>query len=320
MNIKIKTLKTFVFLLFCCYSFSISAQNRILFVKDVPIKLTSESSYSFFVGYEVEEDSDIAMDLSGGPDKFWTGKTVPVKKGKGVFQFKLTSNNKPRVGTGYRIVASVREKGGDWKTEKANSIIKNVEIVKSKTPIVDDASFSLLTPTSLASPDIIEFEINYKASKERLLQIALWNGGKWIAASKNITLQPGEGAVKATISAGRPAVGNTYRYVLYFGSGEGFPDKNIVSKEISGIQFTKAEKVLTLNDLKEKYVTIFPSSTSSKITLPGHLSFESIKIISLKGEIIKEAKNTNSIVIDDLPKGGYYAITNTDDYYKFVKF
>jgi len=313
-------LKASVFLLFSCLSLSVNAQNKILFVKDVPVKMVSQNSYAFFVGYDVEEDSDIAMDISGGPNKFWAGKTVSVKKGKGVFQFKISTNSKPSVGKGYRIVASVREKGGDWKTEKANSIVRNVEVVKKQEPIVDDASFSLATPTSLASRDLFEFEVTYKASQQRLLQVALWNGGQWIAASKNKVLEKGEGTVNLTISAGQPAVGNTYRYVLYYGSGEGFPNKNIVSKEISGIQITKAEKTLTLDDLKEKCVTISINNSSPSITLPGQLSFEFIRIVDMKGQIIQEVKNTNNIQINDLPKGRYYVITNTDDFYKFAKF
>lgn len=320
MNKKANVLKRILFLFLCCYALHNNAQNKVLFVKDVPVKMKSESSYSFFIGYEVEDESDIAMDISGGPDKFWAGKTISVPKGKGVFQFKIATNNKPRVGKGYRVLVSVREKGGDWKTEKAGSIIRNVEIVDTNETIQDDATFSLATPTSLSSRDIFEFDINYKASQERLLQVALWNGGQWIGASKNKTVQPGEGTAKVTISTGQPAEGNTYRYVLYYGSGAGFPNKNIVSKEISGIQITKAVKTLTLDELKEKNVLIYPNKTSPELTLPGKLSYEYIRIITLKGQIIKETKNTNSILINDLPKGSYYAITDADDFYKFSKF
>ncbi|WP_341220733.1 hypothetical protein [Polaribacter atrinae] len=282
--------------------------------------MKSKSSYSFFVGYEVEEESDLAMDISGGPNKFWAGKTISVPKGKGVFQFTIPTSKKPSAGKGYRVLVSVREKGGDWKTEKANSIIRNVEITNKDEPIVDDATFSLATPTSLSSRDLFEFNIDYKASKERLLQVALWNGGQWIGASKNKIVQAGEGTVKVTISTGAPAEGNTYRYVLYYGSGAGFPNTNIVSKEISGIQITKAVKTLTLDDLKEKSVTLYLNKTSPELTLPGLSSYEFIRIITLQGQIIKENKNTNTIQITDLPKGGYYAITSLDDYYKFVKF
>lgn len=320
MNKKTNTLKGILFLFICCFALNNNAQNKVLFVKDVPVKMKSQGTYNFFIGYEVQEDSDIAMDISGGPNKFWAGKTVPVSKGKGVFQFTISSNNQPSPGKGYRVIVSVREKGGDWKTEKANSIIRNVEIVSKDEPILDDATFSLATPTSLTSRDLFEFDINYKASQERMLQVALWNGGKWIGASKNKIIQPGEGVAKVTITTGAPAVGNNYRYVLYYGSGEGFPNVNIVSKEISGIQITKAEKKLTIEDLKEKSVTLSINKNSPNLTVPGSVSFEFIRIATLQGQIIKEIANSNTIQINDLPKGGYYVITSTDDYYKFVKF
>ncbi len=320
MKKKINRLKGFFILFLCCFSLNNIAQNKVLFVKDVPVKMKSAGTYNFFIGYEVEEDSDIAMDLSGGPNKFWAGKSVPVKKGKGVFQFTISSNKTPRPGKGYRVLVSVRESGGDWKTEKANSIVRNVEITSKDEPILDDATFSLATPTSLSSRELFEFDVDYIASQPRMLQVALWNGGKWIGASKNKTVQPGQGTVKVTISTAPPVEGNTYRYVLYYGSGAGFPNVNIVSKEISGIQITKAVKKLTLADLKEKSVTIAINRDSPNLTLPLHLSYEFIRITTIQGQIIKEVKNSNTIQINDLPKGSYYAITNTDDYYKFSKF
>ncbi|GEC72498.1 hypothetical protein FFL01_20370 [Flavobacterium flevense] len=301
-------------------SFQNYAQSdKVIFVKDVPIKLKSASSYSFFVGYDVTKDSDLALDISGGPNKFWTGKTIPVDKGKGVFNFQISPKDAPIPGKGYRILVSVRDRNGDWKTERAASVIKNVEITKNDTPILDDASFSVLTPTSLSSRELFEFDINYKASQPRLLQIALWNGQQWVAASKNTTVNPGEGSVKVTLNAGQPKEGNKYRYVLYYGSGEGFPNENIVSKELSGIEITKAIKSLTLNDLNEQHIMLSLNKNSSVLTLPGKVSYDFIKIIALNGEIIKEVTNTNTIPVSDLDKGAYFAITSNDDYYKFVK-
>ncbi|WNH11929.1 hypothetical protein [Thalassobellus suaedae] len=314
------TIKFIALLIFGFISFKNQAQNdKVIFVKDVPVKLKSASSYSFFVGYEVSKDSDLALDISGGPGKFWAGKTIPVDKGKGVFQFQISPKDKPRVGKGYRILVSVRDRGGDWKTERASSIIRNVEITKTNAPILDDASFSLLTPTSLSSREVFEFDINYKASGPRLLQVALWNGQQWIAASQNSSINTGEGSIKVTLNAGQQKEGNKYRFVLYYGSGEGFPNENIVSKELSGIEITKAIKVLTLDDLNEQHITLSLNKNSNILTLPGNPSYEFIRIISANGEIVKEETNTNSITISDLNKGAYYAITSKDDYYKFVK-
>ena len=321
MQHKIIISKLIVLLFFGLISFKNQAQNdKVIFVKDVPVKLKTATSYSFYVGYEVSEDSDLALDISGGPAKFWAGKTVPVKKGKGVLNFQIGTKDSPRAGNGYRVLVSVRDSGGDWKTTRASSIINNVEITNKEEPILDDASFSVLTPTSLSSRENFEFEINYKASEPRMLQVALWNDQQWIAASENKTVNAGEGKVKVNINTGQPKVGNKYRFVLYYGSGEGFPNKNIVSKELSGIEITKAVKVLTIDDVNEQCITLSLNKTSKILTLPGDLSYESIKIIAMNGEVVKEEKNTNSITVSDLKGGAYYAITSQDDYYKFVKF
>jgi len=243
-------------LLLTSYNLVNAQVNKILFIKEVPVKMESKSSYTFTIGYDVSKNSDIAIDFSGGPDKFWSGKTVQVKKGKGVFSFKLTMKEKPRPGDGYRVIASIRDRGGDWKTTKAASVVNNVKIENKPSTIFDDASFSLLMPTTISSRDLFEFDINFKASQERLVIVTIWNDQKWIANSGPVKIPKGLGIVKVNVPTELLPEGKKYRFVLQLGSGEGFPENSIINKEISGIVITKPEKPITLKDLRTKSINL----------------------------------------------------------------
>ncbi len=309
-----------VTLIIVFHSLIISSQeDKLIFAKEIPIKLKSQSSYSFLIGYEVKENSDIALDFSGGPQKFWAGKTIPVTKGKGIITFQINSKNKPKIGTDYKVIVAIRKSGGDWKTNKLALVIKNIEVTKEELRVLDDASFSPLTPVKQASKDVFSFEINYIASQERKISVAIYNQNQWIGASKNINVVKGKGTKKVQVRVKSPPEGKKYKYVLYYGSGDGFPDKNITSKEISGVTFTAPQKTLSLHELREKSIILSLNKTSNILTLPGALVYNSIQIITPNGEIIKEVKNTNSIEITDLQKGAYFVVTGKNEYYQFVK-
>ncbi len=313
-------LKLSIVLFMICTSIFYGQKNKITFVKKVPIKIKSDNSYSFFLGYDVEKDSDIAIDFSGGPKKFWAGKTVPVAKGKGIVEIKVGAPENPSPGKGYKVIASIRKRGGDWKTTKIATSINNVEVTKSQLPILDDASFAASTPFIIPSKDQYTFDIDYVASQKRMIVVAIYNQGKWMGASKTISVEKGKGTQQVRVAMNPLIEGNQYRFVLYFGSGEGFPNTNIVSKEISGIEVTKPEKKLTISDLREKSILLSLNKSSEVLTLPGNSKYESFQIIGQNGKAIIEAVNTNTILISDLPKGGYFIVTSEEDYFQFIKF
>jgi len=297
------------------------AQNdKVVFIKEVPIKMPSTTSYNFYIGYEVSQDSDIAIDFSGGPSKFWAGKTTPVSKGKGLVPIDLPTKDNPPNGTGYKLVVSVRERNGGWQTTKFASIIDNIEIVKKATPILDDASFSPLTPTKFSDIGVYNFDIQYKASQQRNIVVAIYDQGKWVAASKAISVEKGSGTERIQIKTNPLPEGNKYRFILYYGSDEDFPNTYLVSKEMSGILISKPEKVITLSSLRKRSIRLSINKDSDILTIPGDLTYKFIKIIAMNGAIVKESQDSNSVQISDLPKGGYFAITNKDESYQFIKF
>ncbi|WP_299664998.1 hypothetical protein [uncultured Polaribacter sp.] len=314
-------MKSFFNVVFLLISFStFSQKDKLFFIKEVPIKMKSTSTFSFLIGYDTQEDRDISVEISGGPAEFWVGSVQTVSKGKNILRVKLQSDDKPTLGADYRILASLREKGGDWTTTVASTVINNVTFTKEEEVVTDDANFDLLTPTSLAARESFDFKINYKASREQLISVSIWKGKKWLGASPAEKVQPGEGTKEIKVNTPIPKVGSDYRFVLYYGNGEGFPDKNLTSKEIAGVEITEYVKILTMDELKEKAIALAVNRQSPILTLPGSIEYELIKIINLKGEIVKEEKSTRLINLSGLPQGPYYIATSKEEYYKFVKF
>jgi hypothetical protein len=317
-----KEVKFFVFTIVLFSSMiGMANHDKILFAKEVPIKLKSENSYTFIIGYDVSNDRDIAVEFSGTTSNFWIGKVEQVNKGQGVIQITLKTENKPTPKSGYRLIASIRQSGGDWKTTIASTVINNLQITNQDEAVMDDANFDPRTETLLSSRDVFDFDINYVASKVQPMSVAIWNETKWIGASEKIEVAKGSGTKKIKVNVVAPTEGKKYRFVLYYGYGSGpnFPNDNLTSKEISGIEITKQVKVLTMSALTEKSIALIINRESPFITLPGDSKFETVKIIGQDGQIVKEMSATNSISIADLPQGPYFIVTSKDDYYKFVK-
>lgn len=303
-------------------SVHISSQivEKVLFVKPAPVKMKIEDSYTFTVGYVAMEDRDIGIDLSGGPDKFWSGKTIKVSKGQGVLQVQLNPPTKPTEGDGYRLVLALRERGGNWKTTKVGCVISNIEFVNDNFRFAENASFSPLTPNVIESAESYNFDIDYSFSNEQFIQVSMWNGNNWLVSSQRIKMQPGSGTQPINLVYGNVLEGNTFKLMVSFGSQSDFDNKTVKSKELSGITFKKAEKKLTIKEINEKSIQISLNKESEILTLPGDSSFEFIRIIAMNGQIVLETANTNSIKISALPQGAYFAVTSKGDYYKFVKF
>ncbi|WP_271785267.1 hypothetical protein [Aquimarina algiphila] len=329
-------LTTTALLLFTLISFS--QKDEIVFIKKVPIKLQSSSLYTFYVRYEATKDCDIAIDFYGGPNNFWAGKTIPVKKGKGHKKIEIYMNESPKPGNGYTISAAIRKRGGNRKTTTAATSINNIQITKRSEEIIDDASFSHLSPIIISNQETVDFKIKYKASQERKIVVTVHNNGLGIGTSETISVQKGIGTKEIQVKMSSPPKGNKYKFTLYYGSEEGFPNKYIISKTITDIRTTKRVKkvettpkppikptpkpqeTINVKDSGEKSITLSLNKESNILTLPGKSSYTLIQIITSQGQLAKEAKNSNSIEVSDLPKGNYVAITSENDYYQFVKF
>lgn len=336
MNFKNLIKSTFIVIGVLLLIGKVNAQEveKVFFAKTIPTKIEIKDSYSFTVGYVVNSNSDIAIEVSGGPNKFWVSKVFQVKAGRGILQVKLSPESKPTAGKGYRLNLSIRPRKGDWRTTRTGIMINNLEFVNEEIRVPESISFSPLTPNIVESSNVYNFEIDYNLLEEHLVQVSVWNDKDWLATSKKVAIQPGKGTQNIIVKMDPPAEGTKYKYLLTFGTQEEFKNKQTKSKEVSGIYIYKSdktpagaaastsvkpEKQLTLKEINEKSVQLAVNKASEILTLPGAASFQFIKIITLKGEIILEEKETNSIKISDLTQGAYFAITSEGDYYKFVK-
>ncbi|WPR70398.1 hypothetical protein SLW70_10635 [Flavobacterium sp. NG2] len=229
----------FVFMLTIFLSGKGVAQEveKVLYVKPVAVKYTKGDSYSFTVGYVVNEDRDVNFELTQGPEKYWLSKKVPVKKGRGILEIKLDVVKPIPVGDGYRLMLALRERNGDWKTTISSVVLYNVEFVDEEFRFADNASFSPLTPNVLQSAEVLDFEIDCQFSKEQYVQVAVWSGNNWISSSPKMKVAPGNSTQEISVPVKTALEGSNHRFVLNFGTEKDFENKKTKSKEITGITF-----------------------------------------------------------------------------------
>lgn len=317
------TLKKHLFWLFLLYFTSITAQEqneKVIFIKEPNTTLQANTTYEFTIGYVALTDSDLSVELSGGPSKFYAGSKVKVKKGQGIKKLTITTNKKPTNGKGYKLVLSLRDVNGNWKTTRTGQVISNIEMVKQAVSFSNNVTFSPLLATNIASNPKYNVPVSYITKEPIFIQAAIWEGGKWLASSDRIKVSVGKGDKQLTINYNTPLEGKNYKYSVSFGSQEDFSNKTYVSKEISGLKITKPQKQLTIVEINDKSIQVSLNKTAKTLTLPSATAFKYIKIITLKGETVLEVKDSKSVALNNLPKGGYFAITSDNNYYKFAKF
>lgn len=213
--------------------------EKVLFVKPVAVKYKKTDGYSFTVGYVANTDRDVTIELTQGPAKYWLSKKVAVAKGRGILELKLDVVNPITLGDGYRLMLSLRERNGDWKTTKAAIIINNVEFVNEDFRFADNASLSPMTPNMVQSTDVLKFDVDCEFSKEQFIQVSVWNGNGWIASSNRVKVAPGNSAQEVQVPIKNDLEGDNFRFVLTFGTEKDYEDKKTKSKEITGIRFKK---------------------------------------------------------------------------------
>ncbi|MGJ8732453.1 MAG: hypothetical protein ACSHW4_04885, partial [Cellulophaga sp.] len=221
--------------LLCFINIIAQEQNeKVIFIKEPNTKLQANTTYEFTIGYVALTDSDLAIDFSGGPSKFYAGTKVKVKKGQGIKKLIITTNKKPSTGKNYKLVLSLRDVNGNWQTTRTGQVINNIEIVKQAVKFSKNVTFSPLLVTSLPSTSKYNVNVSYITKEPMFIQAAIWEGGKWLASSDRIKVSPGQEEKQLTINYDRPLEGKYYKYSVSFGSQVEVNTKSYVTKEISG--------------------------------------------------------------------------------------
>lgn len=293
--------------------------EKIRFSDAQPSTIQIADSYTFNIDYVSHADSDITVEISGGPSKFFIHKKVKITKGQGSKTLIIESDKQPIPGKGYKIVLSLRSPNGNWQTTRAGQVMNNVEFVKQPVNNANHANFSSALPTIFESVKQYDIEVDYNFTKPTYMQVSLWEKNKWLASSKRTNMEAGSGKNTFSIMYDKPLEGSGYKFLLSYGSMEEYKNKTVVSNEITGIHFIEPLKKITIAEIHARSIQISINNASNILTIPGASTFDFINIIDRKGAILSEAKNTNSIDITNLPRGAYYAITSKDDYYLFLK-
>lgn len=315
-------ISNWILLLLVVISGSIDAQvretDKVFFCGKMAKKYKSPTDYSLAIGYVALNDRDLYFEFSGGPNGLTVNEKIPVKSGSRKFAIKLDPELLPEAGTGYKIVLSLREKGGDEKTTKALIVINDIELVNEDFSLADNASFSSSTPNRFNSDDHIDFNIDYLFKDENQIQVSIWDGLSVIASSDIETIAAGSGIKDLKVMLPNRIEGANFRFVLNFGTANDFKYKKTKSEEILGIKFSRPE-VYSGSELSKKSVEIYVARGANLLELPGDPTYDFIKIIDKSGKVVSEVFNTDKVNITTLKPETYYVVTGSGYFFKFIK-
>ena len=111
----------------------VTLRNTIVITNDVST-MESTSSITLDIDYSTDIERDVAFELIG-PDGKWLGLSrLTVPAGEGKTQITLSFDDILPAGKGYKIIAALRQVGGDWRTSVDGHTISGVEITSGETP------------------------------------------------------------------------------------------------------------------------------------------------------------------------------------------
>lgn len=175
------------------------------FTEPVPAFIYSGDDVTFSVDYVADSARDIAIELYTPGRTQWLGLTrTTVQEGTGAVALTISRNEPLPPGTGYRLSASIRPVGTDWRQIIASEAIL-FDVVERET--IDFVAL----PTQMTTAGSLDFDISYTSNEERDVFVELYTPDRiqWLGA-KRMTVPAGKDTVTLTINlpaAPAPAAG-----------------------------------------------------------------------------------------------------------------
>ncbi len=180
--------------------------ESVSFTEPVPNFIYSGENVTFKVDYVADSARDIAIELYNPERTQWLGLTrATVEEGTGTVELTIVPNSPLPPDTGYRLAASIRPVGTDWRQIIASENILFDVIEKENIDFVD-------LPEQMVTGGSLSFDISYIAHSERDVFVELYtpNRTQWLGAKK-MTVPAGKDTVTLTINlSGSPAPAKYY--------------------------------------------------------------------------------------------------------------
>lgn len=176
------------------------------FTEPVPTFIYSGDDVTFKVDYVADSARDIAIELYNPERTQWLGLTrATVQEGTGTVELTISRNEPLPPDTGYRLAASIRPVGTDWRQIIASQAIL-FDVVERET--IDFVAL----PSQMVTGESLSFDISYTANSERDIFVELYtpNRTQWLGA-KTMTVPAGKDTVTLTINlTGAPLPATDY--------------------------------------------------------------------------------------------------------------
>ncbi|UZO79462.1 T9SS type A sorting domain-containing protein [Aquimarina sp. ERC-38] len=182
------------------------------------------------------------------------------------------------------------------------SVILQVETIKSDVVAVDSILFASL-PTQLTSSDSYEFDVNYEASVNRDVVVAIFDDAVFKGSGK-VTVSPGSGSAKVTVNLGAdlpPGTNYIIRAMIREVGGDFSTNKDIVqATNVEVIENTLSTEDFDVNGKNSFQVFPNPVTNQLNVTIEGAWS-----IFSVSGRNVLQG-NSKKIDVSSLSNGIYF--------------
>ncbi|WP_083634629.1 T9SS type A sorting domain-containing protein [Saccharicrinis aurantiacus] len=164
-----------------------------------PSGINTTDEVNVTVQYETSASRDIYIGLQNTTKgTMHGGKTTTVSKtNNGTLTVSITPKNNPSVNDTYRWLAYMMPEGETWEEKIGGNTTKPVVISNSFT----DEIISVVTPDEVSLGEEASININYSASEDREINVALIKRGPWaLLKQKNIPVNAGQDEINVNLT------------------------------------------------------------------------------------------------------------------------
>lgn len=172
---------------------------------------------------------------------------------------------------------------------------------------------NLQVPSSVSQGQTIEISVDYEASAARDIVVVFQdNTSPWAVHEEirsAVKLGQGTMTIDLDIPADVPVGNDEYQFQLFLTSPGGGWDDRMDNVSVKNIDVTKGN-VLSVNDLSENNILIFPNPVSGIFNLSSSQLMDKVLVYNSKGVVVREfaLNNERQLKVDltSLPDGIYF--------------
>ncbi|WP_346881714.1 DUF5060 domain-containing protein [uncultured Algibacter sp.] len=268
--------------------------TEVVAFSNLPIAFKNDTTtFPIDVVYTANEERDLNVTINSPTDVFIAEQTITVTPGPNQrATVNVTVPTALAIDENYKFVLTLRTVGGNASTniDEKEKLVNIVDII-----LTDDVGLSK-APTAVTPSTSYSVDVDYTASAERQVVIALYKGRVWQKSDK-VTVATGSGTVTLTITlTAETVIGDDYSWRAHIrpvgASGNDATARTRVNFAVNSSLSTNDEI------LNKKGIIVYPNPMGDEgltVKLKNIVSTVSYSILDINGRIIKSGSSDNQV-------------------------